>query len=124
MYEFFILPEIIFVTGITLFSVLTAKSFKDMKGDIGLLYINKDDLEKLSIDSRRVLRMDMLKVTLLITALTIIIGLVSCIYFEVNLISLIICLLLQILITIVASVPFFGKLKKIKAALSDKDNKY
>ncbi|CRZ34760.1 hypothetical protein DFR55_1059 [Herbinix hemicellulosilytica] len=117
MYEFFIVPEIFFVTGITLFSVLTVKSFKDMRGDIGLIYMNKDDLEKLSLESRRVLRMDILKVTLLITAITIIIGLVSCLYFETKRINLIICLILQILVSVIGTVPFFKKVKKLKSQI-------
>jgi len=47
------IPEIIFTTGITLYSILFAKPFKDMKGDIGLIYLNKDDLDNMTKEKRK-----------------------------------------------------------------------
>lgn len=115
--EFFLIPEILFTTGITLYSILFAKSFKDMKGDISLGYLKKDDLEKLSIENRKVLRINLFTETIILTLLTILIGIFSIKLLNITLIGLITCLFLQIILTVILLVPFARKLKDLKRSI-------
>jgi len=89
-----------------------------MKGDIDLHYLKKEDIEKLSPDKRKIVRISTLKITVILTIATSLIGIASYVHFKNRISGLIICLVLQTSVSAVFSRPYFGKLKKIKKSVN------
>ncbi|WDV45304.1 hypothetical protein PV797_17505 [Clostridiaceae bacterium M8S5] len=109
-FDFFIIPEIIFSTGIIIAILLSIKSSKleKMKVDVELGSIKKKDIVNMELGQKRNLRNSLLKMTFIGILLTVAVGIISA-SIDMEIKTLIICTVIQIIVVLTLFIPFFKR---------------
>lgn len=111
-FEFFLLPDAVFVTGIIIWFLLrlSPQRLERLHGDVQIGAINKQTLVCLSKGQRLSIRKLLGLATVTCTVSTAIIAIVFIKFFSLTVVNFLICLSIQLCVFILIGRPFYKKM--------------
>lgn len=114
--NYFIIPEAIITVGIVLVAILSMQKQKiaDSKGDISIGSLNKAEILKLSQEEIKKLRKVVATAAGCLFLITLLIAFGAIFLCELSLVSIVTCLVLQVLLTVICGIPFMKRIRAFR----------